>query len=115
MQQDLTAGKYKFMAGDVILPYIYGLHYNNKEWQRPSEFLPDRFDPESPLYLTPDGKKRNPYSWFGFSGGQRGCFGRGFAEACLKQISTYMSEYFDMEYVHPEYYKDHYPRAFAFQ
>ena len=32
----------------------------SKEWQRPREFLPDRFDPNSPLFLTPDGKKRKP-------------------------------------------------------
>ena len=94
--------------------YINGLHYNSKQWQRPNEFLPERFDPSSPLFLTPDGKKRNPFSFFPFSGGRRVCFGKTFAEANLKYISAFLTQYFDFEFVDSEKYKSKYPRAFTF-
>ena len=34
---------------------IFGLHRNGDYWQRPTEFLPDRFDPSHPLSKTPQG------------------------------------------------------------
>jgi len=90
-QADFKAGSINFRKGDEILFLMYGLHYNSSEWQRMNEFLPERFDPTSPLYLTPSGKKRNPFSWAPFSGGKRICFGKTFAEANLKMITVYMS------------------------
>jgi len=90
---------------------FYGLHFNTNEWQRPREFLPDRFDPEHPLYLTPSGKKRNSASWCPFFGGQRICFGKTFAENDMKIIATYFTQYFDLEFVDKEKYKDSYPIA----
>jgi len=27
---------------------FFGLHYNEKQWQTPEEFIPERFDPTSP-------------------------------------------------------------------
>ena len=67
-----------------------GLHHNSKEWQRHDEFLPERFNPESYLFLTPDGKKRNPYSWLPFNGGQRICFGKSFAEFNLSMFDRFL-------------------------
>jgi len=61
--------------------------------------LPERFDPDSDLYLTPKGKKRNSASWTPFSGGKRICFGKTFAEANLKIMLSYFTQYFDFEYV----------------
>ena len=92
-----------------------GIHHNTKEWQSPEEFLPERFDPESPLFLTPSGKARNQYSHFAFSGGKRICFGKTIAEMMLKYMATYLSQYFEFEYTYPELYEDHYPRAFMLQ
>ena len=85
---------------------MQGLHYNGNEWQRPKEFLPERFDMSSKLSLTPDGKKRSPMSWLPFNGGQRICFGKTFAEANLKIAVSYMTQYFDMEFVEKEKYCD---------
>ena len=70
---------------------IYALHYNPSEWQRPNEFLPQRFDPADPLYLTPSGKKRHTYSFVPFNGGRRICFGKTFAESTMKIVATYMT------------------------
>ncbi len=75
LTQDATLGKFNVKANDEIIINYYGLHYNSAEWQRPYEFLPDRWDVQSDLYLTPGGKKRHPYSFTPFNGGRRGCIG----------------------------------------
>lgn len=59
---------------------IYHLHHNPEEWITPEKFIPERFDPESPFYLTPKGTKRHPMSYGPFLGGKRICLGKTFAE-----------------------------------
>ncbi|CDW77402.1 cytochrome p450 [Stylonychia lemnae] len=66
--------------------HFYFLQRNPKEWQQPDKFIPERFDPESPFYLTPDGKKRKPNSFSPFFGGKRICLGKTFAENFKKPI-----------------------------
>jgi cytochrome P450 len=70
--------------------------------------LPERWDPTNPLFLTPDGKKRNPFSFIPFSGGKRVCFGKTFAEAGLKYFVTYLTQLYDMDFCPEEAlkYKD---------
>ena len=97
--------------GDQVRVLHWALHKNPKEWQRPDEFLPDRFDPASPLYLTPAGKKRHKMSWLPFSAGKRVCFGKTFAESNLKIMLTYFTQYFDFEFVDQSKYADSYPIA----
>ena len=92
------AKKLTVKKGDRVKVLNWALHSNPAEWQRPHEFLPERFDPESPLYLTPSGKKRNPMSWVPFSGGKRVCFGKTFAESNMKIMLTYFTQYFDFQY-----------------
>jgi len=72
--------------------------HNPEEWQRPDEFLPDRFDPDSDLYLTPTGKKRDPMSFIPFNGGKRVCFGKTFAEAANRIVSVMLLDKFDFEF-----------------
>ena len=55
LSKDAKIGKYRIKAGDIVNLNIPGLHRNPKEWQRPDEFLPDRFDSTHPLSLTPAG------------------------------------------------------------
>ena len=55
---------------------IIYIHHNSKEWQSPLEFIPERFDPESPYFLRPDGKQRSPYSYLPFMVGSRKCPGQ---------------------------------------
>ena len=108
-------GKLNVKAGDRIRVLNWGMHKSSAEWQRPHEFLPERFDSESPLFLTPDGKKRHPMSWAPFSGGKRICFGKTFAESNLKIILTYFTQFFDFEYVDKNLYPgDQYPVAVMF-
>ena len=67
------------------------------------ELLPERFDSNSPLYLTPEGKKRHPMSWIPFHGGPRVCFGKTLAEGNLKIMTTYMTQKFNFKFEDPRY------------
>jgi cytochrome P450 len=77
---------FRFLQGQKFTINISYLHRNPEQWQRPLEFLPDRFDHLSPLYLTPSGKKRHPMSFGPFLGGRRICIGKTFAENMAKCI-----------------------------
>ena len=78
--------------------------------------MPERFDATNPLFLTPGGKKRLPTAFAPFGGGRRVCMGKTLAEANLKVVGTYLSQYFNFELLDQERYgaKDSYPRAHSF-
>ena len=87
------------IRSDVVLSInIYGLHYNDEQWQSPYKFMPDRFDPSSPLSRTTSGAKRHPMSFLPFSGGKRICFGKTFAEMVLKVICSMMADQFEFKF-----------------
>ena len=115
--QDVTlANKLTLKKGDRVRVLNWALHKHSGEWHRPHEFLPDRFDPQSPLYLTPAGKKRNMASFVPFGGGKRICFGKTFAEVSLKILITYFTQYFNFEYVDKSLCEgEKYPVAVLFQ
>ena len=89
--QEVKLGKYTFQKDDILMVNFEGLGYNPTEWQRPMEFLPERFDNSNPLSLTPAGKKRHPMSWVPFHGGNRVCFGKTLAESKLRIMMTYLT------------------------
>ena len=90
--RDVTlANKLTIKKGDNIRILHWMIHRSPKEWQRPTEFLPDRFNPESSLFLTPSGKKRNSMSFLPWSAGKRICFGKTFAESNMKIMLTYFT------------------------
>jgi len=63
---------------------MWQLANDPKEWHDPSSFLPDRFNPDSPLFLTPSNKRRNNFTHAPFFGGQRICIGKTFVEVISK-------------------------------
>ena len=90
--KDVTlANKLTVKKGDNVQIVHWALHKNPAEWQRPHEFLPERFDSSNPLFKTPSGKRRNTYSYVPWSAGKRVCFGKTFAESNLKIILTYFT------------------------
>ena len=84
-------GGYKIKANECIEIFFDGIHFNKNEYQRPNEFLPERFDNKSKLSLTPSGKVRNPYSLLSFNGGKRICFGKTFSDVMQRLIVVYLS------------------------
>lgn len=84
---------------------VYGMHFNETQWQKPTEFIPERFDLDSPYSLTPTGDKRHPMAWIPFNGGKRVCFGKTFAEVNLKILQTYLTQHFDFDFVNKKFYE----------
>lgn len=56
-------------AGTVIAPSVYLAHHSGRYWERPADFLPERFL----------GGKPSPFVFFPFGGGTRRCVGAEFA------------------------------------
>ncbi|HEX5909069.1 MAG TPA: cytochrome P450 [Thermoleophilaceae bacterium] len=65
-----------YEPGTVLMPCIYLLHRHPDIYERPEEFLPERFIEHSPP----------PYSWIPFGGGVRRCLGSGFALAEMRAV-----------------------------
>ena len=78
--EDMTIKGINFRKGDRFSIFTNALSKDSSQWQRPTEFIPERFDPDSPLYLTADGEKRNTFAMMPFNGGARVCMGKTQAE-----------------------------------
>ena len=96
--EDTKIGSITVKAYEPMLLHMNGLHLNANQWQRPTEFLPERFDPTHPLAKTPSGQKRHTYAYLPFSGGTRICFGKNFAELMGKAYVTMINQQFDIRY-----------------
>ena len=89
--RDTKVGSIDVRAGQSFRVDINALHLDEFQWQKPLEFIPERFDSSNPVSLTPNGKKRHPYSYAPFSGGKRICFRKSFAEISVKIASIYLT------------------------
>ena len=83
---------------------------NAEEWVRPSEFLPERFDVNSPLFLRPDGKARQPTSYLPFSSGARNCLGQTLAMCEVKVLLAFVYTQLNIEVKNTEVLQD--PEAY---
>lgn len=106
LKEDADIGDYKFKQGAKLIVNIGGMHKNPKEWQRPYEFLPQRFDEDDKLFLTPDGKQRHKMSYAPFSHGKRNCIGQYFAYHAIKVMIIHMVSHFDLEFVNEKFKND---------
>eukprot|EP00345_Euplotes_harpa_P003758 CAMPEP_0168330234 /NCGR_PEP_ID=MMETSP0213-20121227/7596_1 /TAXON_ID=151035 /ORGANISM="Euplotes harpa, Strain FSP1.4" /LENGTH=214 /DNA_ID=CAMNT_0008333739 /DNA_START=1093 /DNA_END=1737 /DNA_ORIENTATION=+ len=96
--------KSKFKLGDVFVPKgqvlvlnVLCSHYDEKQWREPMKFIPERFDPSSEYFRTPEGKPRDPLAWAPFTFGPRTCMGRALALMELKILMIYFMLSIDYE------------------
>lgn len=75
---------------------MHHLHRNLKYWKEPEKYIPERFDPSSEYFLTPEGKKRHPMAFSPFFGGKRICLGKTFAETVSKIVGPSLLGTFDI-------------------
>jgi len=76
LQQEMTIGGRRLPAGTTVAPCIYLTNRNPKVYDRPDEFLPERFLEDGP----------ETFSWIPFGGGIRRCIGASFAQLEMKLI-----------------------------
>lgn len=70
---DTALAGHPVRAGTSVVMPIYVIHRHRGRWERPDEFVPERFAPESEA-------KRARYQYMPFGAGPRICIGRAFAE-----------------------------------
>lgn len=66
----LTLGEWQLRAGDVVLISPYTLHRHPVFWERPDDFIPERFEHEEQM---------PKYTYLPFGAGPRVCIGNNFA------------------------------------
>jgi len=76
LQEDFEIGGRTIPAGTTVAPCIYLTNRNPRVYERPEEFMPERFLSESP----------ETFSWIPFGGGIRRCVGAAFAQLEMKLI-----------------------------
>jgi cytochrome P450 len=76
LQEELEVGGYALPAGTRVTPSIYLTNRNARIYERPTEFLPERFLDGAP----------ETFSWIPFGGGIRRCIGASFALLEMKLI-----------------------------
>jgi cytochrome P450 family 135 len=83
LQQELEVGGHLLPAGTRVAPSIWLTNHNARVYERPREFLPERF-----LQAAPE-----TFSWIPFGGGIRRCIGASFAQLEMKvMLRTALSE-----------------------
>jgi cytochrome P450 family 135 len=83
LTEELSVGGYQLPAGTRVAPSIYLTNRNPRVYERPREFLPERFLEGGP----------ETFSWIPFGGGIRRCIGASFALMEMKVIlRTILSE-----------------------
>ncbi|HEX4435983.1 MAG TPA: cytochrome P450 [Solirubrobacteraceae bacterium] len=83
LQAELEVGGRLLPAGTMVAPCIYLTNRNGRVYERPAEFMPERF-----LGQTPE-----TFSWIPFGGGIRRCIGASFAILEMKlMLRTILSE-----------------------
>mmetsp|Transcript_5219 Transcript_5219/g.4801 ORF Transcript_5219/g.4801 Transcript_5219/m.4801 type:complete len:161 (+) Transcript_5219:1219-1701(+) len=99
-------GDYDILADQGVMICMYGLHHNPEQWIEPFKFIPERFDPSSEYYLTPQGTKRHPLSYSPFLGGKRACLGKTFSEMISKVTIALIIWGFDFKFENNDHYFD---------
>ncbi len=69
-------GRYEFASDTYLLPSVFLSHRSAAHWERPEEFLPERFLSGDP----------SPFKFFPFGGGVRRCVGSEFARYQLRIV-----------------------------
>ncbi|PSC76848.1 carotene epsilon-chloroplastic [Micractinium conductrix] len=73
--EDELPGGFTVPAGQDVMISVYNIHRSPAVWDRPDEFLPERFPMDGP---TPN-EQNTDYKYIPFSGGPRKCVGDQFA------------------------------------
>jgi cytochrome P450 len=82
-------------AGDRVALFAYGAHHSPKYWDKPEEFIAER-------WLGDAARKRKPYTYLPFGGGKRACIGGAMSQVENTLALSILLRRFRPEYVGPE-------------
>ncbi|XP_030751733.1 uncharacterized protein LOC115879181 [Sitophilus oryzae] len=88
--EDAEIGEYFIPKGTTVMVAIHLIHRDPVQWEKPEEFYPEHFMPESV-------KKRHPYAFVPFSAGARQCLGKIYAYMAMKVIIVTFLQRFAVE------------------
>jgi len=95
-KEDLIIAGVPLPKGSLMSMCFIARHYDPKVWQKPTEYIPERFDPESEYYFVPGEKKVRPQiSFVPFSNAIRRCPAPTFAYLELKVFLAYFLSRFE--------------------
>lgn len=86
---DTTISGYDLTAGTRVMASIYLSHRDERYWDAPQEFQPERFGP--------DGERVPPFTYIPFGGGPRVCIGATFAQIEAKVVLARIIQQFTLE------------------
>nr|XP_054767382.1 cytochrome P450 2J2-like [Lytechinus pictus] len=86
---DVSLGGYSIPKGAIIVPNLWAVHHDPREWKDPEDFNPDRF-------LSKDGKvfQKND-AWMPFGVGRRDCVGSQLAKMETFLLFTNLFQQFE--------------------
>jgi cytochrome P450 len=94
LAEDLDFQGYHLPAGRRLMYSIYATHHDEKHWNNPEQFDPDRFAP---------GVKPQPYTFVPFGGGPRNCIGAAFAQVEAKVVLARILQRFKLSLLQEDF------------
>ncbi|XP_029347825.1 cytochrome P450 4C1-like [Acyrthosiphon pisum] len=91
----LTIGDHTILPGTSIFINVFALHRNEKHFENPEKFDPDRF-------LEENKKDRHRFAFVPFSAGSRNCIGQKFAMIVLKIAVATLIKTYRVKSIDPE-------------
>lgn len=90
--EDVVIGGYEIPKGSIITLPQYAVHRDERFYEDPQTFRPDRWADESEVAAD-----RPEYSYFPFGGGPRHCIGMRFAMLEMKLVLATLTQRFEFE------------------
>ncbi|XP_004866511.1 steroid 17-alpha-hydroxylase/17,20 lyase isoform X1 [Heterocephalus glaber] len=89
---DSSLGEFAIDKGTNVVVNLWALHHDEEEWDRPDQFLPERFlDAAGSQLVTP------PSGYLPFGAGARSCIGEALARQEIFLIMAWLLQRFDLE------------------
>ncbi|ELV11655.1 steroid 17-alpha-hydroxylase/17,20 lyase [Tupaia chinensis] len=89
---DSSIGKFAIDKGTQVVVNLWALHHDEKEWQQPEQFMPERFlDPTGNQLISPT------LSYLPFGAGPRSCVGESLARQELFLFMAWLLQRFHLE------------------
>ncbi|XP_037561991.1 cytochrome P450 4V2-like [Dermacentor silvarum] len=94
LDEDLVIDGYTLPQGLACFINIFSLHRNPNQFDKPEEYMPERF-------MSEENSRRHPYSYIPFSAGPKNCIGQKFVMMEVKVVLAKILTKFTIESTRP--------------